>query len=162
MNYHSHRINSNHKLPGAAAVCVWRRIKLATQQRKLNQSCEFACMCVHCCTHCMHVRVRVCAAHCVLHRMHHHYINIMALRSNNSFISPSPPLFIFRSLSILFILVPSNRVWTSAVKQTAACTVGERKRLQNNKKKPSAGTRRAAPNRAGHCFGESGFSFVHI
>lgn len=54
---------------------------------------------------------------------------------NQTMATSLPPLHFFLSLSVLSILAPSNRVWTSTVKQTAAHTVGERKRLQKKKKK---------------------------
>lgn len=124
-----------------------------------------ACVCV-CgyCMDCVHVWPQACRKQ--VSRTER--VFIMTLRLPNQTMATSlPPLhfFLSLSLSVLSILAPSNRVWTSTVKQTAAHTVGERKRLQKKKKEALGSTekeRRAAPSRAGHCFEERGFGFVHI
>lgn len=142
MKYHSHRIISSHKLPGAA-VCFGHGTKFGTRQHKLRAHLKHACDCMHVCSWLLHVLYARVAPSVqetsVLHRTRLHH-DIMASKSNNGYISPSSS-FLSLSLSVLSILAPSNRVWTSTVKQTAAHTVGERKRLQE-KKKPLAAQRK--------------------
>lgn len=50
VKYHSHRIISNHKLPGAA-VSVWHRTKFGTQH-KIRACLE---LCAFICVHVLHV-----------------------------------------------------------------------------------------------------------
>ncbi len=118
-----------------------------------------ACMCV-----CM------CAAHHVLHRMHHY--KKITLWLYDQIMASSLPLPLPLHLSIYLFslnLLPSNRVWTSTVKQTAACTVGERKRLQKERereKKRVLGSKKKSSSKhqteLAVALGESGFGFVHI
>lgn len=144
VKYHSHRTISNHKLPGAA-VCFWHGTKFGTRQHKLRARRKHACDCMRVCLWLLHVLCARVAPSVretsVPHRTRLH-CDITASKSNNGHISPSSS-FLSLSLSVLSILAPSNRVWTSTVKQTAAHTVGERKRLQKKKeKKPLAAQRK--------------------
>lgn len=99
VKYHSHRIISNHKLPGAA-VCFWHGTKFGTRQHKLRARQKHACDCMRACLWLLRVLCARVAPSVqetsVPHRTRLHY-DITASRSNNGHISPSSS---FLSLSL--------------------------------------------------------------
>lgn len=123
-----------------------------------------ACVCV-CgyCMHCMHVWPQACRKQ--VSRTER--VFIMTLRLPNQTMATSlPPLHFFLSLSLCSFHSCTIQQSLDLNCKANCSTHSWREKKVAEKKKEALGStkkeRRAAPSRAGHCFEERGFGFVHI